>query len=328
MAAVGEAGMSLRGDPRHGGLPRARTALIGGGGLGGATRGYSGPSMKFSTEHATDPQPAPMTRSELPVCSPYPWAILLRTLEGRLIPGRETLHEQRFLRLDTAGAIAASVEFDAHCAQLVLTARSDVRDAASAGAARLFRPAEDTTAASAALASDPLLGPRIAAAPGLRPLGGWRPFELCVRTLVGQQVSVKAARSLIGHLAERCGGLEPERLASADLAQIGMPGRRVAAIQGFAAGVASGDIDLASDWTELEPRLAEQPGFGPWTRAYLGIRLGRDPDAFPASDVGLLRAAGIDRPRDLERLAERWRPHRALAATYLWMVPPGQQPAD
>ena len=100
-----------------------------------------------------------------------------------------------------------------------------------------------------------------------------------------------------------------------------MPGRRVAAIQGLAVAVRDGLIDLEAPWEQLAAALEAQPGFGPWTLSYLGIRLGRDPDAFPASDAGLLRATATDGSKALERLAERWRPFRALAATYLWMVP-------
>jgi len=100
-----------------------------------------------------------------------------------------------------------------------------------------------------------------------------------------------------------------------------MPGRRVAAIQGFAAAVRDARVDLASDWSELDRALEALPGFGPWTRGYLGIRLGRDPDAFPAGDAGLRRAAGARDAKALEKIAEPWRPHRALAATYLWTVP-------
>ena len=143
-----------------------------------------------------------------------------------------------------------------------------------------------------------------------------------MRTLVGQQVTVVAARTLTARLLARCGELTPERVVAANLDQLGMPGKRVAAIRGFAEAVASGDIDLAADWSALNERLSRQPGFGPWTRGYLAIRLGRDLDAFPDSDIGLLRAANVETPKALRELAEAWRPYRGHAATLLWAVAP------
>jgi 3-methyladenine DNA glycosylase/8-oxoguanine DNA glycosylase len=257
----------------------------------------------------------------IPVQQPFPWQILLRSLTMRLIPGRERIDKDRYIRLGPNGNPQVSIRYDSNAGALHLDLAMSADPAGSArSAARLFRPTHDSQAVNS-LRTDPLLGPRIAAVPGLRPLGGWEPFELCVRTLIGQQVSVKAAQGLIARVVERCGALEPERLAAANLDRIGMPGRRVAAIQGFAAAVRDARVDLGANWRELDRELEALPGFGPWTRSYLGIRLGRDPDAFPASDAGLLRAAGAPSPKALEKIAEAWRPHRALAATYLWMVP-------
>lgn len=267
--------------------------------------------------------PASARTLAIPVQQPFPWQTMLASLASRLAPGSEQIAGACYVRLTPAGRPAATVSFNAHLGRLevMLGEGIDPRDTA-ARIARLFSPDVDT-GAHAALSADALLGPRISAVPGLRPLGGWDPFELCLRTLVGQQVTVKAAQRLIERLTERCVALEPERIATANLERIGMPGRRVAAIQAFAEAVCDGRIDLEARWTELAPVLAALPGFGPWTCSYLGIRLGRDPDAFPASDAGLLRASAADGPRELARLAERWRPYRALAATYLWMVPAG-----
>ena len=157
----------------------------------------------------------------------------------------------------------------------------------------------------------------------MRPPGAWSPFELCVRTVIGQQVSVAAARTLFARLAERCGaqfhGLTPEALLAADLSAIGMPGRRVGSLLALAHAIAEENLQLEGrPWAETDAALRELPGFGPWTRAYLAIRLGREPDAFPESDLGLMRAAGADSPAALLRLAERWRPYRAHAAIHLW----------
>jgi 3-methyladenine DNA glycosylase/8-oxoguanine DNA glycosylase len=83
--------------------------------------------------------------------------------------------------------------------------------------------------------------------------------------------------------------------------------------------VKEGSVDLDGSWSDINGALAELPGFGPWTRTYLAIRLGREADAFPASDIGLLRATGASTPAELLQLAESWRPFRAYAAAYLWM---------
>ena len=202
---------------------------------------------------------------------------------------------------------------------LVVAGAADA--AARARVAALFDVAFDAAAPAAALARDPLLRGRLARVPGLRPLGAWSPFELCVRTILGQQVTVAAAGTLMGRLVERCGGaLAPAALAAADLAGIGMPGRRAATVSTLARAVAEGRLDLAAPWEEVAAGLRAIPGIGPWTRDYLAIRLGRDPDALPTGDLGLQRAAGVASARALAARADRWRPFRALAATYLWAV--------
>jgi 3-methyladenine DNA glycosylase/8-oxoguanine DNA glycosylase len=121
---------------------------------------------------------------------------------------------------------------------------------------------------------------------------------------------------------ERCGEIVPARVGAADLASIGMPGKRVAALQAFARACERGAVDFASPWAALEQQLSALPGFGPWTRTYLAIRLGREPDAFPPTDLGLIRAAQVESPAALLELARRWQPYRAYAATYLWAVDP------
>lgn len=166
---------------------------------------------------------------------------------------------------------------------------------------------------------DPVLGPRIARCPGLRPLGAWSPFELCLRTVVGQQVTVAAARTLMARIGERT-GFDPVRVADADLA-VGMPSRRVATVRALAKAAAEDRLPWSAPWAELREALAALPGFGPWTLTYLALRLGGDLDAFPEADLGLIRAVGAPGPRDLLSRAEAWRPLRGWAAAILWMAP-------
>lgn len=273
-----------------------------------------------------DTQTEPFAAFRLATGRPFPWRRMLRYLGARLVPGREHILKDVYVRTLSTRAATLEIGYDASGDVLRLRPHGPVDPSfAAARAARLF--GLDDAAVRLPFVDDPILGPRLATCPGLRPLGCWDPFELCVRTLVGQQVSVKAAQSLTVRLVERCGALTPKRLAHANLDRIGMPGRRVSAIQQFAAAVDRGRFDLDAPWPDLADRLARQPGFGPWTRAYLAIRLGRDPDAFPATDVGLLRATGQTSGRALAALAERWRPWRAYAATYLWMVAPDEPDA-
>jgi AraC family transcriptional regulator of adaptative response / DNA-3-methyladenine glycosylase II len=206
---------------------------------------------------------------------------------------------------------------------------------------QLFDLDADPPAIAAALAADEALAPLITARPGLRVPGAYDGFELAVRAVIGQQVSVPAASTLTGRLAARHGTRldaaagpsgtlsvlfpRPADLADADLAGLGLTTARQATLRALAAGCAAGRLDLGpgTDPEETAARLAELPGVGPWTVAYILMRAG-DPDAFPGTDLGLRRA--------MERLgcgpgrADRWRPWRAYAALHLWAAlaePPG-----
>lgn len=255
----------------------------------------------------------------VPVRRPFPWSELLDYLAPRLIVGAESIEHDRYVRL--VGARRIVVSFEARHARLKVQADGKVDVSGTlARVGRLLDTEHDARRIRAHLRGCPMLAPRLAAVPGMRPLGAWSPFELCVRTILGQQVTVAAAGTLMRRLVQRCGAVTPACILAADLAAMGMPGRRVQTIRSFAQALLDGRVDLSKPWDDIEAALQGLPGFGPWTRAYLGIRLGRDPDAFPASDVGLLRAANVATPAQLLELAERWRPYRAYAATYMWTV--------
>lgn len=155
---------------------------------------------------------------------------------------------------------------------------------------------------------------------GLRIPGAWDPFELTVRAVLGQQVTVKGATTLTGRLVDRFGEHTPhgilfplpEVLAAHDPSSIGLPRARGAALRAVAEAFASSrpPCDAAA--------LKTLPGIGEWTAQYVAMRAFRDADAFPASDLGLIHAAG----RDVARQAEAWRPWRAYAAMHLWMEQP------
>jgi DNA-3-methyladenine glycosylase II len=253
------------------------------------------------------------------VRAPFPWRHMLDYFAHRLIPEFERIENDCYVR--RVGARTITVGYDPAASQLQVMASGRVKAAEVLhNVGRLLDVSYDAEHIHKHLRRSPVLKRRIANVPGMRPLGAWSPFELCVRTILGQQVTVAAAGTLMRRLVERCGSVTPECVADANFASIGMPGKRVETIRTFARAAAEGRVDFEQPWAEVETALKALPGFGPWTRAYLAIRLGRDPDAFPETDLGLIRAAQVDSPVKLLKLAEAWRPYRAYAATYLWAV--------
>jgi len=184
------------------------------------------------------------------------------------------------------------------------------------------------------------LAPLIARRPGLRAPGAWDGFELAVRAVLGQQVTVGAARRLAGALVAMCGARatnasderlacifpDPQQLVAADLERLGMPKARKTALKALAAATAA-DTRLFEPSATLEraiERLRAIPGIGEWTAQYIALRALRETDAFPATDAGLLRAAervgATATPKALLARAEVWRPWRAYAAQHLWVA--------
>jgi AraC family transcriptional regulator of adaptative response / DNA-3-methyladenine glycosylase II len=201
---------------------------------------------------------------------------------------------------------------------------------------RLFDLEADPLAIGAHLGKSDVLRSLVRRRPGLRVPGAWEPFEVAVRAIVGQQVTVRGATTLMGRLVERWGEpIEaaaplthlfptPEALADADIERVGMPGARAAAVRTLAREVASGQLTLASgaDLDSAVARLTALPGVGAWTAQYVAMRALGEPDAFPTGDLGLRQAlangSGPPTARALERRAEAWRPWRAYAAMHLW----------
>lgn len=206
----------------------------------------------------------------------------------------------------------------------------------------------DPVAIAAHLSGDPALGVLVAQRPGLRVPGAVDGFELALRTVLGQQVSVRGATTLAGRLARlvaepllatppvRVGAppiplthlpVTAARLADASpalVAEIGLPRTRAACIVALARAVAAGELPaLSGDVPGGDPathmqRLMEVPGIGPWTATYIAMRALRWPDAFPEGDLALRKAMGGLSPARLRAVAERWRPWRAYAAQHLW----------
>jgi len=203
-------------------------------------------------------------------------------------------------------------------------------------ARRIFSLDAPVEAANQHLVSDQIVGRLIRARPGLRVPGAWDPFEVGVRAIIGQQVSVAAANTLIGRFVRQVGqpiaglaslGLShsfpsPEVLANADLSGLGLPRARVEAIRNFARCVERGEVrlDRSTGLDQLTAAITAIRGLGPWTAQYIALRLG-ERDAFPTDDLGLRRALQTlrrDRRPSLADLAANWSPWRATAAVQLW----------
>jgi AraC family transcriptional regulator of adaptative response / DNA-3-methyladenine glycosylase II len=275
---------------------------------------------------------------------PYAWDSIAAFLALRAIPGVEAVtpagYRRTFRLGDGQGLLEVSPEPDAHqlVAKLRIEGAAPLQTIAER-ARRLFDLGADPGAIATHLSQSPLLRGAVEALPGVRVPGAWDGFELAVRAVLGQQVSVKGATTLSGRLVERFGeaarpasadGLlrshfpRPEVLAVADVASIGLPRARAASIAHLARAVADGDLDLDTpgDLADALRRLTELPGIGDWTAHYVAMRALNEPDAFPATDLGLRRALAVNhRPisgAELSTLSESWRPWRAYAAMLLW----------
>jgi AraC family transcriptional regulator, regulatory protein of adaptative response / DNA-3-methyladenine glycosylase II len=269
----------------------------------------------------------------LPYRVPFAYPELLAFLGARAIPRVERVQDGAYTRTIEVGGRVGRIDVrqDADGRHLRLAIRGVVGPellATVTRVRRLFDLDASPSLIDAHLSRDPRLAASVRARPGLRVPGAWDGFEVAVRAVLGQQVTVAGARTLAGRLVERFGaqvgdpgdGLThvfpgPARLADADVAAIGLPRARAGALRGLARA-------MAGDPRAIES-LESLAGVGPWTAAYVAMRAGRDPDAFPASDLVLRRAlAGPDgvapTARMAEATAEAWRPWRAYAALHLW----------
>jgi len=252
----------------------------------------------------------------LPYRPPYNWAGVLRFLTPRATPGVEQVTPECYRRVLPEGFLEVRPDPRNHHLNVTVEGQAD-----RAGIRERLRHLFDTDAPVERIEKHLARSPRLKAAvkreSGLRVPGAWSAFELTIRAILGQQVTVKGATTLTGRLAARYGestphGIlfpRPEALLGQDLASIGLPRARAATLRGVAEAFASGTPPCTAE------ALMALPGIGAWTAQYVAMRAFRDPDAFPASDLGLIRAAGAD----VARQAEAWRPWRAYAAMHLWM---------
>jgi AraC family transcriptional regulator, regulatory protein of adaptative response / DNA-3-methyladenine glycosylase II len=271
---------------------------------------------------------------------PFAWSHLLDYLGRRAIPGVEmadATHYRRTVSIDAhQGWIAVSVGKKDNSLNVEMSpSLVPVIGAVIARVKRLFDLAAVPTAVSDLLLPDPLLGKVVRRIPGLRVAGAFDGFELAVRAILGQQVSVKSATTLAGRWAQAFGTpiatpypelnrLTPsaQQMTSVSVDEVcalGIVGARGRCLSLLAAAVLEKRVVLAfapnvEDQIEALMRL---PGIGPWTAQYIAMRALHWPDAFPSGDLMLLRAANSTQ-KQLQGLAEAWRPWRAYATHYLW----------
>jgi len=272
--------------------------------------------------------------------APFAAAELLDFLGTRAVPGIEERDDGSFRRSVRLAHGAAVIELTPRAGHVAARLwLDDPRDADDAleRCRRLLDLHAEPSSIDAVLRADPLLRPLVEAVPGRRVPGSVDGGELALRAVLGQQVSLAGARTVAGRLVAELGTPlerpvgavthlfpEPAAVAGVDPARLPMPRSRAACLTGLAASLASGElrVEPGGDDVDTERRLLALPGIGPWTVAYVSMRALRDPDAFPASDLGVRRALErLGRDGSLAaaaRAAERWRPYRAYGAQHLW----------
>lgn len=276
----------------------------------------------------------------LPARAPFDPAPILAFLAARAIPGVEEVTNGRYRRSVVIGGTQAILTMQADNGRgVTMSLAPPIAGALPrvvAKVTRIFDLDADVVAIGRHLAGDPILARAWKAAPQRLP-GAWDPFELAVRALLGQQVSVVAARTLAGRLVLRAGRPlthpdgalthcfpTPEAIAALPLEAHAMPRARAEALRGLAEAIANGTLDLDSlrDLDHAVAALTERPGIGDWTAHYLAMRAFSEPDAFPASDLGIRKALARDgrmpTAREALQRAEAWRPWRSYAVFTLW----------
>ena len=280
-----------------------------------------------------DEAATPVHEFDLAIAGAYDWASMIGWLAQRAIPGVDAVDGQVYRRHgpteDGVGDVEVRHVPEARALVVRVTHPSvTVVHAVRASVRRVFDVDRDLEAMRQALGGDAFMASLLDRHVGLRVPGGWTPFELAVRAVLGQQVTIGAARMLAAHLVQLCGTRgfpSPACVLGTDLSPLRMPGARKATLHALADATAQQpDLFRTGDPLEVSiARLRAVRGLGDWTAHYIALRALRADDAFPASDVGLLRGAARETaarpsPRALLARAETWRPHRAYAAQLLW----------
>lgn len=313
------------------------------------TYGRSPSDLRQQTTQLSDSISTPKISLKLPFSPPYNWAALIRFFISRVTPGLESITIESYRRTISLDGHHGVVEIYPVAGQNYLIAniyfpKVSLLTQIVERLRQMFDLSANITEISAHFQRDPILARITTLQPGLRIPGAWDNFELAVRAIVGQQVSVAAATTLFGRLVKTHG--EPlvlvgtpwkdpelqfvfprsEVLAKADLTILGITRPRSIAISALAAAV-NENPQLLTDFQTLDDAvktLCQLPGIGEWTAHYIAMRSLREPDAFPATDLALLRAmAALGKPvtkAQFVELSQAWRPWRAYAAMHLWSI--------
>jgi AraC family transcriptional regulator, regulatory protein of adaptative response / DNA-3-methyladenine glycosylase II len=278
---------------------------------------------------------------------PYHWDSMLSFFAKRAIPGVEVVEDGIYRRSvslngrrgyfevsldEKRNALAVRIQFGDPCVLFLITERIRA----------MFDLNADWTDIARTLRSDSALAERICETPGLRVPGCWDGFELAIRAIIGQQISVPAATSLAGRVARAFGEPfspaaklshlfpPPQVLAEADLTKAGLTKRRAETARALARQVCAGTIrfDGIINSENFLARLCDIPGIGKWTAQYVAMRALGEPDALPTGDIGLLRVLALKNAQELENRSEAWRPWRAYATIYLWNCRSGSCATD
>jgi AraC family transcriptional regulator of adaptative response / DNA-3-methyladenine glycosylase II len=303
--------------------------------------------LRRARDVADAPNPTTALCVKLPVRMPFDGTSMLAFFAARAVPGVETIDGDRYLRTVTIDGQPGAIELRPDDGSVLLRMHA-VGTQSIFPVVQRCREVFDLDAPvreiADVLSRDALLARLLEVNPGVRVPGAWDGFELAVRAILGQQISVKAATTVAGRIARTYGepvtgddyyGLThlfpaPERLARARFNNTGITRSRAATLRRLAQAVVDGSLsfDASQDPAAFRTTLLAIAGIGEWTADYIAMRALKNPDAFPAADLGLLRAFDRPgrkrlRPGELEKISQRWRPWRAYAALLLWGSAPG-----
>jgi len=275
---------------------------------------------------------------------PLDWEKMLDFLKARAIPGVETVEANRYRRTVRIGDCRGRIGVWRADKKNALNLETELNDSSRlmeivARVRQMFDLDADMNAIHESLSMDDLLKGIIEKNGGMRLPGAWDPFEVVVRAVVGQQISVKGAKTILGRITERAGMVagkladqelnlffpDAGEVSGTNLTGLGMPLKRSDTLQRVGRAVHSGQVRLEAGrkTAEFIDEILQIKGIGPWTANYIAMRAFGEPDAFIAQDLGIIKALapeGGARPTaaQVEKRAESWRPWRAYAAVYLW----------
>lgn len=266
---------------------------------------------------------------------PYDWSAMQAFLAARATPGVESVQANRYERtIAIAGKVGsiAITPVDNSPALMLEVRIADPRSLLTIveRVRRMFDIGADPAVVAEQLSGEPILKRTLVAHAGIRVPGAWDPFELTVRAILGQQISVRGATTIAGRVAERWGAPfvgsqaltrlfpTPAELADARFEDAGITGSRSATLRSLARLVRNGGVTF--DGADPLVALGAIAGIGDWTTQYVAMRALNEPDAFPSGDLVLRHMAGDCTARELERRSQAWRPWRAYAVLLLWQA--------